>query len=179
MTARAYTAVAFKRVVDCDLAVCGALNTISRHTYFRRLFSLVSRLGDGPFWYILMMLLPVLYGSAGTASSLVMLKLGVLNYVIYKIIKQSTGRARPCAVGAGITVGAAPLDPYSFPSGHTMHAVAFSIAAVAHHGELAWVLAPFAALVALSRMILGLHYPTDVIAGAVIGTLTASWMIAP
>jgi|SRR5689334_14284258 len=179
MTARAYTAVAFKRVADCDLALCGALNTISRRARVRRFFVLVSRLGDGPFWYIWMLLLPLLYGSNGMASSLLMLKLGVLNYVIYKIIKQSTGRARPCAVAAGIEVGAAPLDQYSFPSGHTMHAVAFSIAAVSHHGELAILLVPFAALVALSRMILGLHYPTDVIAGAAIGTLTATWMIAP
>src|SRR5262249_20665709 len=109
MTARAYTAIAVKRVADCDMAVCGALNAISRRDPVRRFFAVVSRAGDGPFWYLLMILLPFLYGSSGTATSLLMLKLGVLNYILYKIIKQSTGRARPCVVGAGITVGAAPL----------------------------------------------------------------------
>jgi undecaprenyl-diphosphatase len=177
MTARAYTEIAVKRVAACDMAVCGLLNGASRRPAVRNLFAAVSRLGDGWFWYGLMILLPLLYGQSGVTASLLMLRVGILNYIIYKIVKELTGRHRPCAVDSAIAVGAAPLDQYSFPSGHTMHAVAFTLAATAQHGELAWMLVPFAALVALSRMILGLHYPTDVIAGGVIGALTASWMI--
>jgi undecaprenyl-diphosphatase len=66
------------------------------------------------------------------------------------------------------------LDQFSFPSGHTMHAVGFSIVALSYHPELFWLLVPFAALVALSRPILGLHYPSDVVAGAALGALIAS-----
>ena len=177
MTARAYTVLAVKRVAACDMAVCGLLNGISRRRSVKNFFAAVSRLGDGWFWYGLMILLPLIYGESGVAASLLMLRVGVLNYIIYKIVKELTGRPRPCAVHSGIAVGTAPLDQYSFPSGHTMHAVAFSLVAIAQHGELAWMLVPFAGCVALSRMILGLHYPTDVIAGGVIGALTASWMI--
>ena len=63
----------------------------------------------------------------------------------------------------------APLDEYSFPSGHTLHAVSFTLIAVHYYPKLAWLLLPFAVLVALSRVVLGLHYPSDVLAGALLG----------
>jgi undecaprenyl-diphosphatase len=107
-----------------------------------------------------------------------MVKVGVVNLALYKLIKTLTGRARPCAVSANIILGTAPLDQYSFPSGHTMHAVAFSMIAAAHHPELIWVLVPFSCLVATSRVVLGLHYPTDVLAGGVIGAYVASMLQA-
>ncbi len=177
MTTRAYTAMAVKRMADCDMAVCGLLNGIARRRGVKSFFVLVGRLGDGWCWYALLVVLPLLYGQKGVASSFLLVRIGVLNYLLYKVIKELTGRPRPCAVDARISLGAAPLDQYSFPSGHTMHAVAFTVAAAAQHGELGCLLAPFAALVALSRMVLGLHYPTDVIAGGAIGALTACWML--
>ena len=70
------------------------------------------------------------------------------------------------------------LDPApptsSFPSGHTLHAVSFTVLATSSFPELAWLLVPFATLVAASRVVLGLHYPTDVAAGAIIGATLAS-----
>ncbi len=54
-----------------------------------------------------------------------------------------------------------------------MHAVSFAWQAVAHYPALSWMLVPVAALIALSRVVLGLHYPTDVLAGAAIGALLA------
>lgn len=65
------------------------------------------------------------------------------------------------------------LDRFSFPSGHTLHAVAFSCVALAYYPALAPLLLPFTGLVAMSRPVLGLHYPSDVLAGALIGLLIA------
>jgi len=55
-----------------------------------------------------------------------------------------------------------------------LHAVAFTIIAVAYYPMLAWLLVPFSLLVAMSRLILGLHYPSDVLAGAALGALVAA-----
>jgi undecaprenyl-diphosphatase len=72
----------------------------------------------------------------------------------------------------------APLDRYSFPSGHTLHAVCFTTLATSHVPGLAPVLLPFAALVAASRVVLGLHYPSDVLVGAALGASLASGALA-
>jgi len=166
--------VSVKWMVDREVAVCGLFNRVSRRPKVKTFFVLISGLGDGGAWYSLILALPFLYGQSGIGTSLSMVKVALVNLVLYKIIKQITGRPRPCAVSTNITVGTAPLDQYSFPLGHTMHAVAFSIIATSHHAELAWVLVPFNSLIALSRIVLGLHYPMDVIAGGLIGGYVAS-----
>ena len=138
-----------------------------------RLFALVSRLGDGGFWYALMAMLLLTQGAAAIPVVGRMLLAGVACLALYKWLKAKTIRPRPCAQNAQIQPRVAPLDEYSFPSGHTLHAVAFTLIAVYDYPPLAWLLPPFAVLVALSRVILGLHYPSDVLAGALPGVSLA------
>jgi undecaprenyl-diphosphatase len=98
---------------------------------------------------------------------------GALGVLIYVLLKRLFVRERPFITHAGIDRAGAPLDRYSFPSGHTLHAVSFTWQAGVHFPELLWVLLPLAALIAASRVVLGLHYPSDVIAGAAIGAALA------
>jgi undecaprenyl-diphosphatase len=166
-------------MIDREVVVCGFLNRMSRRPKVETFFVSISEFGDGGAWYALILALPIIYGANGLTTSFDMVRIGVVNLALYKIIKQLTSRPRPCAVSTSITAITAPLDQYSFPSGHTMHAVAFSIIATGHHPELALVLVPFTSLIALSRMVLGLHYPTDVIAGGIIGGYVASILMTP
>lgn len=163
-----------RRAVAAELSFCLLVNRYCRQRYVQRFFAIISRLGDGVLWYSLIIALPFIYGSAAMGVSLQMALTGVLALLTYKAVKHATGRQRPCNVDKAIQLGTAPLDHYSFPSGHTLHAVGFSTVAVYHYPELAWVLAPFTALVAASRIILGLHYPTDVLAGAALGAIIAA-----
>ncbi|HEV3009262.1 MAG TPA: phosphatase PAP2 family protein, partial [Burkholderiales bacterium] len=79
----------------------------------------------------------------------------------------------PYQVNPLVSAGAAVLDRFSFPSGHTLHAIAFSLVACSYYPGLWIILWPFALVTAVSRVALGLHYPSDVIAGGALGALIA------
>jgi len=166
------------RINQLDLALCLRLNRLSHFRFWRNLFRSLSRLGNGVFWYGLMAALPVAYGAAAWPTVARMALAGVLGLAVYKWLKLRTSRPRPFQVYAAISAAAPALDRFSFPSGHTLHAVSFSLVAAAGFPELAMVLFPFAVLVAVSRPILGLHYPSDVLAGAVLGAVVAETVLA-
>ena len=162
-----------------DTGWCLRANRWGQWNGVRRFFATISRLGDGVFWYLLMAMLVIADGYAGLAASAHLAATGAIALLLYKLLKRWTRRPRPFASDVRIRAWIAPLDEFSFPSGHTLHAVAFSIVAVAHYPLLAVVLLPFTACVALSRVVLGLHYPSDVLAAIGIGSALAAtslWM---
>jgi undecaprenyl-diphosphatase len=154
-----------------EYRLCRRLNRGVEHTWVRVLFQTASRLGDGVIWYALMIALPFLYGTQGLRVALLMLATGAAGLAVYKLLKRTFVRERPFIRHAGISLAQAPLDRYSFPSGHTLHAVAFSWQACAAFPELSVVLIPLALAIAVSRVVLGLHYPTDVLVGALLGAV--------
>jgi undecaprenyl-diphosphatase len=169
---------AIERLRLWDSALCVRFNGAVRIAPVRRVFRIVSRLGDGIFWYSLMLALLATGGAAAFVPVGRMAGTGLICTLVYKWLKSTTSRPRPFAVENAVRAGADPLDPFSFPSGHTLHAVAFSTVAIAFYPVLAWLLVPFTLLVAGSRVVLGLHYPSDVAAGAALGALIAQGALA-
>lgn len=157
-----------------DALLCIRLNRTSRFFWVRQVFRLVSRLGDGIFWYTVMIAIVLADPAGGWFPALHMALAGLSGTLIYKWLKGRTLRPRPYEVHQAISVAGAPLDQFSFPSGHTLHAVVFCSVGLTYFPMLAWLLLPFTLLVALSRLVLGLHYPSDVLAGAVIGAAIAA-----
>jgi len=153
-----------------DAGWCLRANRWGEGTGVRRFFASISRLGDGVFWYVLMAALIVFDGMTGLAASAHLAITGVIALVLYKLLKRWTRRPRPFASDVRIRAWVAPLDEFSFPSGHTLHAVAFSLVGIAHYPVLAYLLIPFTLCVAASRVVLGLHYPSDVLAAVGIGS---------
>jgi undecaprenyl-diphosphatase len=168
----------FLRVDQAERRMCMIANAACQRRLVRALFRGVSRLGDGVVWYALMALMPLFVGlgrwQVGVQASLQMLLACAAGLLLYKFSKKKFVRERPFIGLIGIECAMPPLDRYSFPSGHTLHAVTFTAIAVSYVPQLAVVLVPFALLVAASRVVLGLHYPTDVLAGAVLGGLLAA-----
>lgn len=171
-------AMVFARFDAAEYRLCRRLNRSAERRAVRNYFLVVSRLGDGVIWYSMMALLPFIYGAQAVRPVLAMAAVALVGLGTYKILKRVFVRERPFITHPAISLAAAPLDRYSFPSGHTLHAVAFSWQAIAHFPELAWLLVPFAGSVALSRVVLGLHYPTDVLVGAGIGAALGSIGVA-
>jgi undecaprenyl-diphosphatase len=160
------------RFDHAEYRLCRRLNRGVQHAGMRVFFMTASRLGDGVVWYALMLVLPLIYGAQGLKVALVMLATSALNLAAYKFLKRTFVRERPFIRHAGISLAGAPLDRYSFPSGHTLHAVAFTWQACAAFPELGYALVSLALAIAGSRVVLGLHYPTDVLVGALLGALT-------
>jgi undecaprenyl-diphosphatase len=154
---------------QAELNACRAFNRSVRRAGLLRMFRIASRLGDGVLWYSLMAMLAVVGGAPGRATALQCAVAGVTGLVLYRGLKNVLVRERPYMTHSAIVCAGRPLDRFSFPSGHTLHAVSFTIIICSALPWAVLVLVPVALLIALSRMVLGLHYPTDVIAGALLG----------
>ena len=157
------------RLDQAELSVCQQFNAMVQRAGVKHVFLVASRLGDGVVWYVLIAAIALLGGRHGALVALQMAVSGVAGLLLYRRLKNSLVRERPFITHASITLAGKTLDRFSFPSGHTLHAVSFTLLASVGFPALALVLVPLALLVALSRVVLGLHYPSDVLAGALIG----------
>ncbi len=152
-----------------EYALCQAINRMVRFRPILDYFRVVSRLGDGWFWYALILTLPFTASDHGPALAILMAFTGLTCTITYKGLKRWLIRERPFISFPAINCGTPPLDRYSFPSGHTLHAACFQAMLFAVMPTMAWWVLPFTLSVAASRVVLGLHYPSDVAAGAIIG----------
>src|SRR5277367_2683686 len=139
--------------------------------WFRLLTILATRSGDGWLWYALAVILMIYGGEhrwqaigSGTFAAAV----GIF---LFRTLKHASRRKRPCEIEPHCWASMLPPDKYSFPSGHSITSFAIALSIGMFYPDLQIVLLAVALLIASSRIILGMHFLSDVLAGFAIGIL--------
>lgn len=152
------------------------LDWIGRYThcaFLDWLMPLITRLGDGGiFWIGVAVVLLCIPKTRKTGISMaVALLLGLLVGNLF--LKNVVARMRPYDVNTGIELLIARLSDYSFPSGHTLASFEGAVVLMIRDRRLGIPALVIAVLIAFSRLYLYVHYPSDVLAGMLLGTAFA------
>ena len=131
---------------------------------------LLSRSGDGYMqlltpafvWFSGSILAPTYFVTLGLAM--------IIERAVYFVLKNTLKRLRPADFKSNFQSVITASDEFSFPSGHTSAAFCFSLITVTVLGGAFILLFLWAAVVGLSRLVLGVHFPGDILAGALVGS---------
>ena len=156
-----------KNIHDLDVQTFSWCLRRKHHQFAVWLSRGISYTANGPFYVL-----------AGLSFMLVehwelvkLLAIGfVLERTLYFIFKQFFKRNRPPEAIPGYISVIKPSDKFSFPSGHTSAAFLVAVAVSSAFPFMAWILFPWAVLVGVARVMLGVHFPTDTLAGATLGS---------
>lgn len=137
----------------------------------------LSRSGDGLLQVLLPSLLLALDRRAGMALFAATAVGFAVERPLYWILKNSCQRRRPPEAIPSFNSVIVASDRFSFPSGHTCGAFLLAAVVTQHYPALALPMYLWASGVGLSRVVLGVHFPTDILAGALLGSAIA-WLVS-
>ncbi len=162
-----------ERLRGADLAAVRLISRSARPRVGRASAIVISKLGNS--WLYLIILSVVFEGLGRTGFRVVFL--GCLNagllHCMFPYIKRWFGRPRPFRVDPRLPSLLAVLDEHSFPSGHTMTLSGVLVPIVIVWPATAISAIALMALMAWSRIATAHHYPSDIVAGAILGIILA------
>jgi undecaprenyl-diphosphatase len=130
-----------------------------------------TRLGDGWVWYSLGLMLLAFGGSNRFAALGSGGLAAVASIFLFRGLKNMSRRKRPCQIEPHCWAKILPPDQFSFPSGHSITAFAIAVAVGAFYPHLQAPLYFLATSIAISRVVLGMHFLSDIVAGSAFGAL--------
>lgn len=160
-----------ERIALGDHSIMRTMNSWRAPRWIRLWMICATRGGDGWLWYAIGLAVALFGGehrlqALAASSAAVGIGIGIFIY-----LKGLFRRKRPCALEPHCWATLLPRDQFSFPSGHSITAFSVAISLGQFYPSLLPVLLFFATSIALSRVVLSMHFLSDVIAGAAIGAL--------
>ena len=154
---------------------CRLLLQVNRH-FDKKLLNLffraVTHLGGADITIATTLLLMLLSSGDAKLTAIASALALSASHIPVHIIKQLFPRKRPYMMIEKTKFPANPLQDHSFPSGHTTAIFSVVTPYILYLPQLAFVLIPLGLCVGISRIYLGLHYPSDVLAGGILGAIT-------
>lgn len=143
--------------------------------YSRLSARFISRLADGPLYLAVALALATFDGDRGMQFLYFGLACYALEVPLYLLLKRFFKRERPFRQ-LNCWHGFVPADEFSFPSGHTAAAAVFAALLGIYYVDATWLLMTGVLLVGASRVVLGVHFPGDILAGALLGVVSVEVM---
>lgn len=142
-----------------------------------RMARMVSRLGDGPFYVALTLLIWWMDRQGGSEFALTAMAAYALEVPLFVLLKHLIKRPRPADALESLSAFIQPADRFSFPSGHTAAAFVMASLLCVFYPPVMLLALGLAVMVGLSRVLLGVHYPSDILAGATLGVSCATFAL--
>jgi len=159
-----------------DVLVFSWCMACRRRTTFTQLSRYLSLSADGPL-YVVVALALYIWHPAFTLGWLQALLVAItVERCLYLVMKKSFRRNRPQEAITGFRSFIRPADQFSFPSGHTSCAFLFAVMLAHVFPQMTPVLMVWASSIGFSRVFLGVHFPTDTLMGALMGSSIASFI---
>jgi len=152
-----------------DHRVMRRMNRWRAPRWFRYWMVAATRMGDGWIWYALGVSLLVIGGAQRFAAVGAAGAAAIAGVLVFKLLKHLSQRPRPCQIEPHCWSSISPPDRFSFPSGHAMTAFSIALVLSYFYPGLEATLFFLAFSIALSRVVLGMHFLSDVLAGMVLG----------
>lgn len=128
-----------------------------------------TKLGDGWIWYSVGIALLLFGGEYRYLAFAAGVTAEAATIVLFRFLKKLSKRKRPCQLEAHCWANVLPPDQFSFPSGHSMSAFAIAVPLCIFYPHLQAGLLALALSIAVSRVILGMHFVSDVVVGSLLG----------